>query len=106
MFDVHDGEDTVRWLVDASERLNPFDLLVLDLELPKLDGLNVLSLLRSLEEPRRLAGGRCTRVLVVSERPEAHEIYSAHTLLCDGFLVKPLEAKKVARELERLCPGL
>jgi CheY-like chemotaxis protein len=101
-----DGDETIEHIMLASERLNPFDLLVLDLELAKLDGLHVLSLLRGLEEPRRLANRTRTKVLIVSGRTEGEVIYQAHALECDGYLVKPLERKRFLAEVNRLCPKL
>jgi CheY-like chemotaxis protein len=104
LIEAFDGDEMLEQILLASERLTPFDLLVLDLDLPKLDGLHVLSVLRGLEEPRKLAGGRSTKVLVVSSRTGGEVIYGAHSLACDGYLVKPLERRKFLAELDRLCP--
>jgi CheY-like chemotaxis protein len=51
-------------IADASERLTPYDLVVIDIDLPGVSGLEVVSLLRQLEEPRKLAGGGESRSMI------------------------------------------
>jgi DNA-binding NarL/FixJ family response regulator len=78
--------------------------LILDLQMTGMPGLEVFSLLRSLEEPRKLAGGVTTRVLIVTESTEGRFIYGAHSMSCDGYLVKPLEVERFKEALDRVCP--
>jgi CheY-like chemotaxis protein len=99
------GDEAQALIADASERLTPYDLVVIDIDLPGVSGLEVISLLRQLEEPRKLAGsGGRTKVLILSDSPDGQMIYSADALACDGFMVKPLDEDKLKREVERLCP--
>jgi len=99
------GDEAQALITDASERLTPYDLVVIDIDLPGISGLEVVSLLRQLEEPRKLAGGlKGTRVLILSDNPDGQLIYSANALACESFLVKPLDRDKLKRELDRLCP--
>jgi DNA-binding NarL/FixJ family response regulator len=102
--EANDGDGAALLITDASERGVPYDLLILDLQMPGMPGLEVLSLLRSLEEPRKLAGGVTTRVLIVSESTAGRFIYGAHSMSCDGYLVKPLNVAKFKEALDRVCP--
>jgi two-component system chemotaxis response regulator CheY len=102
--EANDGDATALLITEASERGSPFDLLILDLQMPGMPGLEVLALLRSLEEPRKLAGGVTTRVLIVSESTSGRFIYGAHAMSCDGYLVKPLDVDKFREALDRVCP--
>lgn len=102
--EAYDGDGAAVLITDASERGVPYDLLILDLQMPGMPGLEVLSLLRSLEEPRKLAGGVTTRVLIVSESTAGRFIYGAHSMSCEGYLVKPLDVSKFKEALDRVCP--
>jgi two-component system chemotaxis response regulator CheY len=104
IFEANDGDASALLITDASERGVPYDLLILDLQMTGMPGLEVLSLLRSLEEPRKLAGGVTTRVLIVSESTAGRFIYGAHSMSCDGYLVKPLDVDKFKEALDRVCP--
>jgi DNA-binding response OmpR family regulator len=69
---------------------NPYDLIVLDIMLPKVDGLTILKCLR--------AARIRTPVLVLTARDETADVVSALDLGCDDYLTKPFEmAELLAR---------
>jgi DNA-binding response OmpR family regulator len=80
-----DGEDGLHLA-----RTNPYDLVILDLMLPKLGGLDVLSTLRS-------EGGRVP-VLVLTAKDSSEDIVQGLDLGSDDYLTKPFEmAELLAR---------
>jgi DNA-binding response OmpR family regulator len=62
------------------------DLVILDLTMPRLDGLRACQALRSDPE---LAG---TRVLVLTGRDQPHDRAAARDAGADGYLVKPFSS--------------
>lgn len=80
-----DGEEAVRFFdqAEASTEAPCPDLVVLDINLPKLQGGDVLKYLRRLS---RCAG---TRVLVVSTSDAAHERQKMMNLGANGYFRKP-----------------
>ena len=62
---------------------NPYDLLILDLMLPKIDGLALLQRLRS--------GGGETPVLVLTARDEKESIIALLNAGADDYLAKPFD---------------
>jgi DNA-binding response OmpR family regulator len=81
----HDGEDG-RHLAMT----NPYDLIVLDLMLPKVDGLTILKDLRGK--------GHRTPVLVLTARDATEDVIRGLDLGCDDYITKPFEmAELVAR---------
>jgi two-component system response regulator PhoP len=62
---------------------NPYDLVVLDLMLPKLDGLEVLKKLRS--------GGAQVPVLVLTARDEKESIVTLLNAGADDYVAKPFD---------------
>ncbi len=80
---------------------NEFDLAVLDLGLPRLDGMDVLARLRG--------GGGTVPVLVLSARDAVRDRIQALDLGADDYLVKPFELDELLarlRVLERRRSGL
>ena len=73
-----DGEDGL-----YMAQSNPYDLLVLDLMLPKVDGLTLLKRLR--------AGGRDTPVLVLTARDEKESIVALLNAGADDYVAKPFD---------------
>jgi two-component system response regulator PhoP len=62
---------------------NPYDLVILDLMLPKLDGLSVLQRVRS--------GGSAVPVLVLTARDEKESIVALLNAGADDYVAKPFD---------------
>jgi two-component system response regulator QseB len=93
---VKDGVEAVRALAD-----NAFDLAILDLGLPRLDGTEVLARLRG--------GGNPVAVLVLSARDAVRDRIQALDLGADDYLIKPFDVDELLarlRVLERRRAGL
>jgi Response regulators consisting of a CheY-like receiver domain and a winged-helix DNA-binding domain len=73
---VHDGERALRQATETS-----FDLIVLDIRLPRMDGLDVLRHLRSQHVP--------SRVMVLTARGEVKDRVTGLRLGADDYLPKP-----------------
>jgi DNA-binding response OmpR family regulator len=73
---VHDGEGALREATETS-----FDLIVLDIRLPRMDGFDVLRHLRSQHVP--------SRVLVLTARGEVKDRVTGLRLGADDYLPKP-----------------
>jgi CheY-like chemotaxis protein len=91
---AHDGERVLELA-----RRHRFDLLVLDLHLPKRDGLWVL------HELRRDPATRDYRVLAVSADVMPAVRQEAEAIGVEGFLVKPLELEEFSRLVEAIGRG-
>lgn len=93
---VGDGHSAIRALSD-----NPFDLVILDLGLPRLDGTEVLKEVRGR--------GNTVAVLVLSARDSTRDRILGLDLGADDYLVKPFELDELLariRVLERRRSGL
>ena len=96
---------SVDWQVDglaASEILDftPYDLVILDVMLPGLDGFDILRRLRQQKNP--------VPVLVLTARSEIDDRVSALDLGADDYLVKPFDFRELearARVLMRRRSG-
>ncbi len=91
----HDGEDGLHMALT-----NSYDLIILDLMLPKVDGLTLLARLRT----RKIQ----TPVLVLTARDAGSEVIRGLNLGCDDYVTKPFDmGELVARckALIRRCHG-
>lgn len=93
---VADGEAALECL---SKR--QFDLLLLDLSMPKLDGLQVLASIRHAEA----AGGRGAshqRIVMVTGYAEAGDQARLLAAGADGYICKPIDSVQFMREVQRV----
>lgn len=87
---------TVDWVRDGElglqcARSEPFDAMVLDLGLPKRDGMQVLRELRSGNHPMP--------ILVVTARDAVHERVAGLDAGADDYILKPFEMDELAARL-------
>ena len=80
--EAHDGEEALALALG-----HPFDAIVLDLTLPRRDGLSVLRQLR--------AGGSATPVLILSARGQADDRIAGLHLGADDYLPKPFAMEEL-----------
>lgn len=114
---VEDHPDLAIWLAKALEQSghvvehvargdhadyllleNRFDLVILDLSLPGLDGLDVLRRLRTREQ----YGGHLTPVLILTARGDLHDRVTGLNLGADDYLAKPFEMAELEARVRAL----
>jgi two-component system response regulator TctD len=110
---VEDQEELAEWLARALRQMGhaidvmgrgdhadhalvtqPYDLVILDLSLPGLDGLEVLRRLRSR--------GQAVSVLVLTARGSTEERVTGLNLGADDYLVKPFELSELEARVKAL----
>lgn len=93
IFHVSDGEQALDYLFHRgmyeAEGSSPTpSLILLDLRIPKVDGLTILKIIKSSEDLRMIP-----TVVLTSSQADA-DLYSAYKNYVNSFLVKPLDAQK------------
>jgi CheY-like chemotaxis protein len=86
-----DGEEALR-IVEQSQP----DLLLLDIGMPVLDGFGVI---RKIRENPRFASMPVVAVTAYAMQGDREKILSSKF---DGYLSKPVDARSLAKELERV----
>jgi CheY-like chemotaxis protein len=90
-----DGAEALDYLFgtgkDPGEQTRPVpDLILLDLKLPRIDGLGVLTRLRAEENTRRVP------VVILTGSRDEQTVVSSHDLGANRFIVKPVDVAKFA----------
>jgi two-component system, response regulator len=85
---AHDGSEALYFLFDADwqqEHRSPVGLVLLDLKLPKVDGLDVLGRLR--RDPRTA----CLPVVVLTSSDEESDICRSYAMGANSYILKPVD---------------
>ncbi|HLN60695.1 MAG TPA: response regulator [Symbiobacteriaceae bacterium] len=95
---ARDGSEAIRYLLDPGmpARSVPLGLVLLDLKLPKVDGLEVLRRMRA--DPRTAL----LPVVVLTSSDEENDIRRSYQLGANSYVVKPVDYVQfvaVARQL-------
>lgn len=86
---AHNGEDGLHWALNF-----PFDLLILDIMLPGLDGMELCRILRN----RRIA----TPILMLTARDAVDDRVTGLDCGADDYLVKPFAFRELLARLRAL----
>lgn len=86
--------------VEALEKVLavPVDLVVLDINMPQMDGLTFLKALRSREEPCR-----AVPVLMISTEAGEHDREAARAAGANFYLVKPVAPELLVEHVALMC---
>lgn len=99
---VNDGDAAFDAFCSAIDGGKPFDLVCLDTNLPRVDGIDLLAGLRQYEESKGIVADAGAKIVVTAQVCDIDNFYAASSAGCTTFICKPLDWSKVARELERL----
>ena len=91
---ARDGEEALAYLEDPSRPLP--DLVLLDLKLPKIMGLDVLKRLRENERTRLVP------VVVLTGSREESDRYNSYTDGCNAYVQKPVNFIEFADAVKQL----
>ena len=96
------GEQALESWQAAKSAGTPYDLVLMDIQMPRLDGIETTRRLRGLEasEP-----GRRTPILALTANTLVEDRYACFEAGMDGFLIKPLDREKLAEALANLAAG-
>jgi two-component system chemotaxis response regulator CheY len=78
--------------------LQPFDLAIVDINMPQMDGITFLHTLRSRELP--VSG---VPVLVISTEAGVHDVAAARSAGANFYLVKPIKQKTLSEYAAIFC---
>ena len=94
---VHDGAEALEYLVgpDAAANLIP-QVILLDLKLPKIDGLEVLRRIRADERTRLLP------VIILTSSREEQDLLNSYNLGANSYILKPVDFNQFIAAVQQL----
>jgi two-component system, chemotaxis family, response regulator Rcp1 len=98
---VEDGEEALAYLFRHGKYKDPAtsprpDLLLLDLNLPRVDGREVLERVREDSKLRRMA------VVVLTTSRQEEDILRSYEVGCNSFITKPVDMDQFIRVVQTL----
>ena len=97
-----DGQEAVEAFGLAVEEGRPYDLVCLDIIMPKMDGQAVLKAIRAIEDREGVLLGRGVKIVMTTMLDDSGNVMGAFREQCDGYLVKPVTKQKLTDQLHTL----
>ena len=94
-----DGMEALDLFMDAIKDKEPYDLLCLDIMMPRIDGLKLLKAIRVLEKQHQL---KHTCIIMMTALADVEYVDQALELGCDAYAAKPIDTDKVTLVMKNL----
>ena len=94
------GEEALESWLAAKSAGTPYDLVLMDIQMPQLDGIETTKRIRAREAGQP---GRRTPILALTANTLVEDRYACFEAGMDGFLIKPLDRDKLAEALTGLA---
>ena len=78
------------------------DLLILDVMMPKLDGLKVLKALRDIEKQKGIEPKDGAKIIMTTALNDKNTIMNAYDNGCEAYAWKPIETEKFTIVMQKL----
>lgn len=97
-----DGLETLDAYLMALKEDKPYDLICLDIMMPKVDGVKVLKAVRDLEKQKGISGEHRTKVIMTTALAETQYVQNAFAIGCEAYAAKPIDTGKLLEVMEKL----
>jgi two-component system chemotaxis response regulator CheY len=97
-----DGFEALDAFLAALKSNNPYDLLCLDVMMPKFDGLKVLKAIRDIETQRKTNPGKRVRVILTTALDKSLINHHSVENLYETYLSKPIDTEKLMSIIQTL----
>ncbi|MGY3441565.1 MULTISPECIES: response regulator [unclassified Bradyrhizobium] len=94
------GEQAMESWLSATSAGTPYDLVLMDIQMPRLNGIETTKQIRSHETGQSI---RRTPILALTANTLVEDRYACFEAGMDGFLIKPLDREKLEEALAGLA---
>ena len=96
-----DGMETVEAFMSAWDEKQPYDLICLDIMMPKLDGLKVLKVIRDLEIEKKVESRNKAKIIMMTALNDKENVMEAFGSGCEAYAAKPIDIQKLTEVLNK-----
>jgi two-component system chemotaxis response regulator CheY len=99
---VVDGLEAIDAFLISIKEESPYDLICLDIMMPKVDGVKVLKSIRELELHKGILPEERTKVIMTTALTDTQLVRKAFDLGCDAYAGKPIDTNKLVEVLQKI----
>ncbi|MBN1649644.1 MAG: response regulator transcription factor [Spirochaetales bacterium] len=92
--------DALRIAMEAMKNNNPYELYMIDIMMPEINGHELLHEIRSIEREYKV--NPPSKVVMVSALSDTENIMGAFGENCDAYIIKPVRMEKLSEQLAKI----
>jgi two-component system chemotaxis response regulator CheY len=99
---VVDGLEALDAVLISLKENKPYDLICLDIMMPKVDGVKVLKHVKDLETQKGILPEKRSKIVMTTALAETGYVQNAFEIGCDAYAAKPIDTDKFTEVLIKL----
>lgn len=99
---VVDGMEALDAFLIGLKDQSPYDLICLDIMMPKVDGVKVLKHIRDIEMQKGILPAKRAKIIMTTALAETQLVQNAFEIGCDAYAAKPIDIGKLTEVLHNL----
>ena len=99
---VVDGMEALDAYLMAIKENCPYDLICLDIMMPKVDGVKVLKAIRDYEVKKGVLSEQRVKVIMTTALAETEYVKRAFDIGCEAYAAKPIDTNKMLEVMKKL----
>ena len=97
-----DGMEALDLFMESMKNKEPYDLACLDIMMPKVDGIKLVKVIRTMEKQQGVAAEDRVRIIMMTALADVDYVDRAFALGCDAYASKPIDTARVEEVLRKL----
>ncbi len=99
---VVDGIEALdAYLISIKEK-EPYDVICLDIMMPKVDGVKVLKAIRDFEKQRGVMTDERIKIIMITALADTEYVHRAFEIGCEAYAAKPIDTDKLIEVMKKL----
>jgi two-component system chemotaxis response regulator CheY len=99
---VVDGMEAIDAFMMANKMNEPYNLICLDIMMPKVDGIKVLKTVREMESQNGISPENAVKIIMTSALNQSEIVHDSFNAGSEGYVVKPLNTQGFIDLLHKL----
>lgn len=99
---VVDGLEALDAFLMSLKEKKYYDLICLDIMMPKVDGVKVLKSIRDLEVQKAILPENTAKIIMTTALSETTMVQNSFHLGCDAYAAKPIDTFKLVEVIQKL----
>ena len=98
---ANNGKEAVDAVINSSE-VKRYDLIILDIRMPGLDGISALKEIRKYEEKKGISIEEGAKIIMITGYPSPENMIASFKEMADGYINKPYFRDDILAKIEEL----
>jgi two-component system chemotaxis response regulator CheY len=99
---VVDGLEALDAFLISLKDNKPYDLICLDIMMPKVDGVKVLKHMKDMETQKGILPEKRSKIIMTTALAETQFVQNAFDIGCDAYAAKPIDTNKFVEVLKKI----